>query len=419
MEKIILLIVLFTFLVQPAFGKVDAEDSAENSNIIKCDQVDEIINSGDCKNWIIKSAVGIWCNLPMSQETVAQFDNYYAPTYVFAPGEICAEPTLWKEQTDQTPSGDEGTESDQNPPLLEDEENMFKKALGEFPVLIGEWFQAISSGIKLNAFLDSIEALMKHSVTLELTDPKDLEEYLSGGGPFAGARKGWVRELGIDIEATLGREPIITTKDEDNAWAFTPEYKDIPDEENIAVVKGFDKFTVINDKFIAIDTVFTGPTSGMVQLKYVWETSSGAVINVPPKTEVKFLKPVQDKKTQDLKRMIKLNKGELEIKMKKSNSKNKFGVQTDFLDLYVIGTHFWVSHDEDKDYTLVGVYDGKVEIETKDGKTTTITPNGDKPGIFIITQEFSVIKLILSGLIVIAVIGGVVFLIRRKRRKLG
>lgn len=281
---------------------------------------------------------------------------------------------------------------------------MFKKVLGRFPTLIGEWFQAISSGAKLN-------------VTLELTNPEDLEEYLDGGGPFAGARRGWVRELGLDIETILGREPTITTKDEEEAWAFVPEYKDIPDEENIAVVKGFDKFTVINDKFVAVDTVFTGPTSGMVELKYAWEVGSGAVINVSPETEIKFEKPVQDKETQDLKRMVKLNKGDLEVKVKNSNPKNKFGIQTDFLDLYVIGTHFWVSNDRDKNYILVGVYDGKVEIKTKDGKTTTITPNGDKPGIFIITQKISVIKLAISGLVAIVVICGAIFLLKRRRVK--
>lgn len=356
---------------------------------------------------------------------MTQYKNY-APTYVFAPGEVCADSTLWGEQSDQAPVDQAPSENEEIKPdqpqadkqVSEPEENMFKKVLGGFPTLIGEWLQAISSGAKLNAFLDSTEALIKNSVTLELTNPEDLEEYLDGGGPFAGARAGWVRELGIDIEATLDRKPTITPKDEENAWAFTPEYSDVTDEESIAVVEGFNKFPVINDKFIAVDTIFTGPTSGMVELRFTWETSketeSSAIINVSPNAEIKFEKPVQDKETQDLKRMVKLNKGELEVKVKNANSKNKFGVQTDFLDLYVIGTHFWISHDEDKNYTLVGVYDGEVQIETKDGKTTTITPNRDKPGIFIITQEFSIIKLALAGLIMIIVIGSVIFFIKRK-----
>lgn len=400
MRKIVLLVGFFVFFAPPVFGEAIADESAENSdensNQIKCDQIIEIINSGNCKNWVVEPSVGIWCNLITSREMMTRY-KYYAPTYVFALGEVCPDSTLWGGPSAQASSEDEGTKSDQ--PQADKQGSEQERLL------------------KLNVFLDSTEALMKHNVTLELTNPEDLKEFLAGGGPFTGARTGWVRELGIDIESVLGREPTITPKDEDNAWAFTPEYKDIPDEENIAVVKGFDKFTVINDKFVAVDTVFTGPTSGMVELKYVWEVNSGAVINVSPKTEIKFEKPVQDKKTQDLKRMVKLNRGELEVKVKNANSKNKFGIQTDFLDLYVIGTHFWVSHDRDKNYTLVGVYDGEVEIQTKDGKTTTITPNGGRPSIFIITQEFSAIKLALCGLVAIAVIFGAVFLLKRRRGK--
>jgi hypothetical protein len=416
MKKTIILAVLFIFFVQPAFVGAADDESSENSNVIKCDQVAEIINSGNCKNWIVEPPIGVWCNLPGSTAIISHYRSY-AATYVFAPGEVCDE-GLWEKvkpfetEVSETETTESEVPESAQPQTDQPEENMFKKVLGGFPTLIGEWFQAISSGIKLNAFLNSIESLVKNNVTLELTNPEDLEEFLAGGGPFAGARIGWVKELGIDVEATLGRKLAITQKDEDDAWAFTPEYRDSPDEENITVVKG-------SDEFVAVDTVFTGSTSEMVKLKYMWEVDSGAVINVFPKAEIKFEKPVQDKKTQDLKRMAKLNKGEVEVKVKNANSKNKFGLQTDFLDLYVIGTHFWVSHDQDKNYTLVGVYDGEVEIQTKDGKTTTITRNGDKPGIFIITQNLSVIKLALSGLVVMVVICGVVLLFKRRKFGIG
>lgn len=97
MKKIILLVVFFALFAQSAFGEADIGDSVDNSNTITCDQAADIIGSENCKDWIIKPAVGLWCNLPMSNETIAQFDNYYAPTYVFAPGEVCAE---WMDQVD-------------------------------------------------------------------------------------------------------------------------------------------------------------------------------------------------------------------------------------------------------------------------------------------------------------------------------
>jgi len=80
----------------------------------------------------------------------------------------------------------------------------------------------------------------------------------------------------------------------------------------------------------------------------------------------------------------------------------------------VIGTHFWVKNDPEKKQTLVGVYEGKVEVKTKDGQTTTVSPNGDKPGIIIATQKLSVTKLVLAGLVLAAVIGGAIFFLKRK-----
>ena len=232
--------------------------------------------------------------------------------------------------------------------------------------------------------------------------------------------------LGSQLPSEL--KTAITVKDEEEAWAFLPNYV-FPDKENITVVKGqgqlnspdLNQFIPVTSRdtplFITyIDSVMES-TSDMVQLRYSWAADSGAVINVSPQSEVMFLKPTQDEKTQELKRMVKLNKGEIEFKVKQANKKEKFGIQTDFLELIVIGTHFWVKNDPEKKQTLVGVYEGKVEVVTKDGKITIITPDGNKPGVVVVVQKLSITKLILVGAVLVVIIGGVFFFFKRRENK--
>lgn len=227
-------------------------------------------------------------------------------------------------------------------------------------------------------------------------------------------------------------EPAISTDDEGKAWDFLPGYIS-PQGENITVVKGQGQLkpsnsgqsvTVSNTSKnmpafgTFVDSIFAGNTSEAVQLKYTWLMDSGAVINVAPKTEIKFIKPAPGEAVKEAKRMIMLDKGEIEVKVKNTNPENKFGVQTEILDLIVIGTHFRVSHDPNKKQTVVGVYEGKVEVKTKDGQITTVTPSGDdKPGVIVVAQKFSVTKLALFGLVLVAAIVGIALFLRRKSIK--
>jgi len=229
---------------------------------------------------------------------------------------------------------------------------------------------------------------------------------------------------GIDFQGLLNRKPAISATDEDNAW--TGEYKS-PGQDDIIVIKGQGQLTSSkssqainvggNDQlpFVTyVDSIFTGATSDMVQLKYAWLVDSGAVVNVAPKTEIKFVKPAPSEAVKEARRMIMLDKGEIEVKVKNDNPENKFGVKTEILDLIVVGTHFWVSHDPDKKQTMVAVYEGKVEVKTKDGKTTIVSPNGDKPGVVVASQKLSVAKLAIGGLVSSIVFGGVIYLLKRK-----
>lgn len=80
-------------------------------------------------------------------------------------------------------------------------------------------------------------------------------------------------------------------------------------------------------------------------------------------------------------------------------------------------THFWVSYDKNKNLSTVGVYEGKVEVKTKDGKISTVIPNGDKPGVVVVAQKLSITKLALAGVVLVALAIGLVLIIRRKMKK--
>lgn len=246
---------------------------------------------------------------------------------------------------------------------------------------------------------------------LRFSDPsgvsKDLERFTS--------------VTGKNLEETLNWQSL-------NTEEVLPNY--IPGGENITVVKGqgevktptSTQFILMNPKggdtlqVTYLDSTVRS-TSNAMQIQYIWAADSGSVINVPKWTEIKFLKPVLDEKTQEIKRMLKLDKGELEIKVKNIDPKNKFGVQGDFFDLFVVGTHFWVSQSQDKKMAVVGVYEGEVEVKTSDGKTVKVAPENGEPGVLVVSQKLSVVKLAIVGLVLAGAIGGVLFLKRKKRRK--
>lgn len=192
-----------------------------------------------------------------------------------------------------------------------------------------------------------------------------------------------------DVPEEGWRIPTITIKDEQEAGAFLKS----KEESGIAVVKGQGQLQSLG--------------SGLVR---VWGYDV-------PTQKIGFYDPnfSRNKTTQDLKRMLKLNKGEIEVKVKNANSKEKFGVQTDFLDLIVIQTHFWVVHDPDKKQTVVGVYEGQVEVTPRgSNKPILVSPNGDKPGVVVVTQKLSVIKLAAFGLVIAFVLVGVILFVRRR-----
>ncbi len=109
-----------------------------------------------------------------------------------------------------------------------------------------------------------------------------------------------------------------------------------------------------------------------------------------------------------------LKSGAVDVIVEPQDGK-QFEIQNPNAEIFVIGTEFSVIYDEQKGETLVAVYKGKVEVKTNDGKTTTITPDGEKPGVVLINQKLSGGKVALAGLAAVTIIGGTLFFLKKKK----
>lgn len=112
-----------------------------------------------------------------------------------------------------------------------------------------------------------------------------------------------------------------------------------------------------------------------------------------------------------------LRTGEIEINIEGGVFTGSLQVHTPNAVAGVRGTHFWVFYNKDKSLTAVGVYKGKVEVKSNDGKTTDVSPHGDKSGVILVSQKISAIKLFLAGLVLVGIVGGAVWHIKKRELK--
>lgn len=195
------------------------------------------------------------------------------------------------------------------------------------------------------------------------------------------------RAFGENWQKAIYRQQALTPKVEQDAWKVKA-----PTGENVTDVPG------------------TSNTK-----RYSWDTNSGAVINTSSWKNVEFKEPIVDE--QEITRTVKFKgPGEVEVMVKNTDPiQNKVKVETDFFDLFVIQTHFWINQDPDKKVAVVGVYEGEVEIRSKDGKTIRIKPEGDKPGTVVISKKLSVAKLVTISAATAVIIVGLAWLVKKKR----
>lgn len=340
------------------------------------------------------------------------------PTTPFQPTQT---PQVEKEAGRQTqqPAGVKQPKPSDSPALLsEDKENLFKKALGGFPVFIGEWSKAISTGMDLREFFAGLrvgadeyftddEILIweegKKQDELKKLDSKLNDEAL------------W--QFGVDPKEIFERKPKVTWVDTDKLRR----QKDQPDSPfKLDILNGQAQIkypgesgwrdVAVGDKIPPGSTIFTGmDTTTVLSIK------GKGVVQILPFTEVTITeKGLADpsKTTTD----IDLRTGEIELNVEGGvyTSGSSVNINAAYTTSSVRGTHFWVRHDDKKKVDIIGVYEGKVEVKTKDGKVTTIIPDGEKPGVVVVSQKLSPIKLAIAGVVLAAVIGGVVLILKMK-----
>lgn len=157
-------------------------------------------------------------------------------------------------------------------------------------------------------------------------------------------------------------------------------------------------------------TLFTGmDTTTILTIEGV------GVVEIAPFTEVKIDQSgiEQAKAKKEIFTDINLKKGEIEVNVERGVfTAPILDVHTPNATTSIRGTHFWVSYKDNQ--TAVGVYEGKVEVKTDDGGIQEVTPNGDQPGVMVVSQKLSLIKLVITGSILVAIIGGGILLLKRK-----
>lgn len=387
---------IFLFISSLFLVVFPSQSNAQIRGPLNCQELKDILDSKECPHWALdREKLGLWCGqhaediLIQSEhgEAISVYKNR-PPDYNLLSGNLsCLENQQDSVQPSAQPQSNQaGQPVKQNRPSGGNPFNFF--GVNPFKTWLNlNAFMQLGAFIKGGGAEQFTEEVILHAVGQEPAWEKDTRE----GNEFLKffSKVGLAKNAALPSARQLrDRQPVFSPTAKD--WGFLPEYK-FPENNST------DSFSALGqDK----------------KLQYKWGGDAGAVIHISKGSEGSFIRP-----TQDLKRVIKLDKGELEIKVKNANSKEKFGVQTDFLDIVVIGTHFWVKNDPDRKLTLVGVYEGKVEVKTKDGQTTTVSPNGDpstgsgqsKPGVVAVAQKPSVAKLSVDGL-VLAVIIGLIYL---------
>lgn len=220
------------------------------------------------------------------------------------------------------------------------------------------------------------------------------------------------------INELLNRKPAITIEDEKKAWQFEPEFISQEPGEKIKVFDSSDsKFkSPLSSKWTSLEEVSFLPDGSTVSGPWLRLKLDVGLTVTEKVSAVLSLNNFQAKINSN---SVDLQKGEIEFKsLGDIETHPVFTVKTDNAEITTKDTHFWVFYDKNKKYTLIGVYEGQVEVKTNDGQTTTVSPSGDKPGVVVVSQKLSIVKLILVGLGLIAIVFGAVLVLKRRGNKI-
>lgn len=310
-----------------------------------------------------------------------------------------------------------------------DKENLFKKALGGFPVFIGEWFKAVSTGMDTRDFFAGLKAGADEYFTDDeviIWEEEKKQEELKKLDSKLNSEALW--QFGVDPKEILERKPKVTWVDKDKLRR-QKEQPDSPFKLDILNGQAQIKYPgekdwkplAAGDKIPSGSTLFTGmDTTTVLSIK------DKGVVQILPFTEITVSEQGLEQATKERKTTtdIDLRTGEIELNVEGNvYTGTLMNVSTPQSTTSVRGTHFWVSYNKDKRLSIVGVYKGQVEVKTSgNDKPTLVSPKGDpsagsgqvKPGVVLVTSKLSLVKLTLAGLVLAAVIGGAVFFLKRK-----
>lgn len=351
------------------FAQEVKEDQTEPElgSKITCDQVWKIAGSENCERFIVSNDEGgVWCNLPDTRESLQPWIYGPAPTYTFTPNTCQVESETPQSQQPQSDQLEQSNSSADDSKKLQSKSNQ---------------------------------------------EVKPLDVKLFGVNPF----QTWLNLRGLaEAGAYIYSGAVI----EDIGPIFSPGYAAIQRREAEAKIRsklsrefldqGMERILKLESK------------TGLKNPKEIWDifpiraVTEPVIIHQDSATiQVQPLYGEDGVLERNAKSFLELKSGAIDV-IVEPKTEEQFQIQTPNAEIVVIGTKFSVLYDPKENQTIVEVYKGKVEVKTKDGKTASVSPNEDKPGAVVVSQKLSPIRLAIAGLVLILIVGGTLFLLKRK-----
>ena len=281
----------------------------------------------------------------------------------------------------------------------EDKENSLAEKQPGLPVFIGEWLSKFSQVVNGLTALPEVFSSIVYEDQLDLApDQPTLEEVFQNFGTPP-----TLKDRFTSISFDKG-------KTEDAQMSFI----DSLDPYNVRINKG-GQYVTLNPG----EEIPNGSTiSVSKQARFLAGDHLFEVKPLPGHSEAVFhVRKNIDENRVDIEPFFQSGKVDV-LKPKATNDSWQvfipFNLETPEAEVSSKQTHYSVSRNQDKKATLVVVYEGEVEVKTKDGKTISVTPDGDQPGVVVISQKLSPVKLAIFVVVLAVVAGGAFLIIKRK-----
>lgn len=377
MKKTVLFFVtLIALFLSPIPKKAFAEE--EPADKLTCDQVWEIVGTDDCPDWVVSNMYGnVWCNVPPSREGLQPWIYGPAPTYSFEPGTCpVEEDSPPQEKLSQTQTKQKDVDPYKNT------KDMWP------PVFISDWFKYVAAALELS--------------TLHMSKK---------GEQFSERDRKWLAEIKKDSK--MGKEEI---REQITRWNEYKKEKEAWENATFhaLITEGVEYREPGSSEFTTLTTKHIISNGGILQ--------TNKPIYIRTNTALFWLKPYSEWRPEPgivefQNGTVILKQGMLTVEEEKRPDGKFIRLKTPRLEIIPRGTQVAVVYDNKSDKSVIIVHEGEARVIVENGQTATISPSGDEPGVVIVSQKISVMKLVPLGLILIAAIGGIVIFLRRKKKK--